>query len=146
MGCHSMIKRRQDWQVRLSQYLTEAGCRRFRWGSHDCVMHCVSAIKAITGEDLGAEYRGRYRGRSSAKALRDEIWNGSIDNAFTEHFGPMLGNMRKAKRGDVAKSFTDDGEEVYGVVDDTGRAVCLVTASGLTRWPLDRFVGFWSVG
>jgi len=141
-----VIKRRQDWPVRLSAYLTEVGCRKFRWGSHDCVLHCTNAVKAMTGVDLAEDYRNTYRGKASAYRIVRDHFNGSIDNGLTKHFGPMQTNIRKAKRGDILKGYTDDGLEVYGIVDDTGRQAAVVTVDGLGRWPLDNFVGFWSVG
>lgn len=140
------IIRRQDWPMSLSEYLTTAAHRSFRWGTNDCVMHCANAVRAMTGVDIMKEHRGQYRSRKAAYAIVHRCFDKDTDNIFNRPFGKPHRNILAARRGDVCRGIKDDGEKVYGVVDDSGRQVALLTEVGLTRYPLDWFSCYWRVG
>lgn len=55
-----MIKRHADWRVSLIQYVSEAAQKPFRAGTHDCAIFAADAVRAMTGVDLAADWRGKY--------------------------------------------------------------------------------------
>ena len=55
-----MIARLPDWRPRLVAYLEEVRTRPFAYGAHDCALFAADAVRAMTGTDLAAEFRGRY--------------------------------------------------------------------------------------
>lgn len=67
------MKRLDDWRVRLSAELDAQRRAPFAWGSHDCAIgFACRVVEAITGEDLGAPYRGKYDSPLGAlRVLRD---------------------------------------------------------------------------
>lgn len=92
--------RHDDWQERLSRYFESVADRRFEWGQHDCALFAASAVEAMTGVDILAEFRGQYSSRvGAAKALR-EIGQGTLIKTFNHRLGrwkrPAL-----AQRGDI---------------------------------------------
>ncbi len=54
------LQRLQDWRPRLVGYLETVRTRSFAYGSHDCGLFAAGAVRAMTGVDLAAQFRGRY--------------------------------------------------------------------------------------
>lgn len=50
-----------DWETRLSAYLADARDRVEAGGDEYCALFAAGAVQAVTGDDIAAEYRGRYR-------------------------------------------------------------------------------------
>lgn len=48
------------WRPSLQSYILEGRANSFEWGKWDCALFVCGAIEAMTGEDLGKSYRGRY--------------------------------------------------------------------------------------
>src|SRR5258708_4686376 len=63
------MKRLEDWVVRLEAFIKERTAQPFKWGSQDCCLFAADAIEAITGVDLAADFRGKYSGAETAKAV-----------------------------------------------------------------------------
>lgn len=53
--------RRTDWRARLAQYVAAMAGQGFSYGALDCALFAAGAVEAMTGADLAAGYRGRYR-------------------------------------------------------------------------------------
>lgn len=49
-----------DWQSRLTGYLAETAREGFRFGSNDCALFAAGAVRAMTGSDPAAAFRGVY--------------------------------------------------------------------------------------
>ncbi|PZR83597.1 MAG: hypothetical protein DI537_34695 [Stutzerimonas stutzeri] len=65
------IQRKASWETDLSAFLLERENAAFVWGRTDCALFAADAVRAMTGEDLAAAYRGRYStAAGSARALR----------------------------------------------------------------------------
>ena len=131
--------RHHDWPERLIAYL--AGQRRliFRWGERDCALMCWDAIRAMTGIDLGAPFRGRYASREEAQAIITEFCGSPA--ATLEHLAeivfraagcPPLAAIR-AQRGDAVLADTELGPSL-GIVGPDG--VYFAALRGTTRLPL----------
>lgn len=53
-----MIQRFPDWRKRLIISFELGRKKEFRYGSHDCCLAVCNCIQAMTGVDLGKEFRG----------------------------------------------------------------------------------------
>lgn len=141
-----MIKRRNDWAAQLSGYLHKIKDKKFKWGTHDCVMHSVNCVKAITGFDMAKGKRQRYKTREGAYILVAKEFDGDLDNGWTEFFGEKREDIKKARRGDVVR-ITYENQKTYGVIDDTGRSAVMITPkNGLIRIPIAIVEVYWRVG
>lgn len=66
-----MRSRPTGWQARLGVWLASTARMPFAPGSHDCALFAAGAVQAITGVDLAADWRGRYRTlRGGVRVLR----------------------------------------------------------------------------
>lgn len=72
------MRRLPDWEQRLADYVASVRERPFEWGAHDCILHGASAIEAMTGVDIAADYRGRYHDRASAAAILKARGRGTL--------------------------------------------------------------------
>src|SRR5690242_20348824 len=61
-----MLSRFSDWPARLEVFLTAHHTSIFRYGRFDCALFVADAIQAMTGTDLAAEFRDKYRTRAGA--------------------------------------------------------------------------------
>jgi hypothetical protein len=59
------------WRTALYEAIDAHRPYPFEWGAHDCALLTADCIKAVTGLDLAAPFRGRYRTQTqSIEALR----------------------------------------------------------------------------
>ncbi|MBM6577109.1 hypothetical protein KCP91_12070 [Microvirga sp. SRT01] len=92
--------RAPDWEDRLATYLDRVAEEPFAWGSNDCALFASGGIRAMTGVDPGADFRGAYDTRQgSAEALRT-FGEGTLLKTTTAWLGNSK-HVSQAKRGDV---------------------------------------------
>lgn len=94
-----MTARLPDWEDRLSAFLEEASAKEFKPGEHDGALFAANAVKAMTGEDLGAPFRGRYDTcKDGEKRLKQAGYTNLLDL-----LDGKLERIKKgmAQRGDV---------------------------------------------
>lgn len=95
------LDRVDDWDRRLAR-VTERHMRLpGEWGVSDCLMTWGDAVIAVTGEDLLAPWRGRYRTeRGAARHMRREGCE-TVEDVLRDFFGlPPVGRLL-AQRGDA---------------------------------------------
>ena len=99
------MKRREDWEERLNDYVASVFNAEHEWGTHDCCLFADGAVEAQTGESLMTPYRGKYHDEASAMAL---VANAGYPNlaALMEDALPAIPRVT-ARRGDLA--LLDDG-------------------------------------
>lgn len=103
-----IFKRSPDWRPRLAEYMAEIARLAFRPGRHDCALFVAGAVKAMTGQDLGADWRGKYRTLTGGqKAL--------VRAGFADHIALVASLCPEvqpalAQVGDVAVLPSGDGE------------------------------------
>lgn len=91
--------RLSDWEDRLADYLIGIRDMPHTYGSHDCALHGANSVLAMTGDDFGAPFRGRYHTElGAARALR-KYGAGTLDATFSAHFEDVLPAL--ARRGDI---------------------------------------------
>jgi hypothetical protein len=95
-----MTVRLAAWEPRLHAYLDGVATKPFEYGSHDCALHAANAVLAMTGDDFGAPFRGRYKSAAGAvRALRD-FGAGDLPKTLTAALGEPV-HPAFAGRGDI---------------------------------------------
>ena len=80
------MKRKENWKQSLTEFLAHARRTNFEWGKNDCCMFACDAIQAMTGEDLGSEFRGLYDDEASAMLSLLELGYTGIENLVEKKF------------------------------------------------------------
>ncbi len=95
------MERKETWPRLLNEYVVKAQHLKWELGVHDCCTFCAGAVKAITGIDTMAEFRGKYDSPETyAKAL-EEFGSGTLYKTLRAKFGkPVHG--AQGRRGDIA--------------------------------------------
>lgn len=73
------MERLFDWRARLNETIEASRRTPFAWGQSDCAIFAADAIRAITGDDIAAGYRGAYSDAAGAVLTLQEA--GFIDLA-----------------------------------------------------------------
>ena len=93
--------RKENWQNDLSSYLDSVRHTPFDFPTHNCLMFVFGAIEAITGQDLGEPYRGKYKDeRSAARLLRKTDNVKTSEELLEKHFGEPK-PLAFARLGDI---------------------------------------------
>ncbi|MFN4172708.1 MAG: DUF6950 family protein [Pseudorhodobacter sp.] len=101
------MRRYPDWMARLSLWLSQVQDLAFDPGSHDCGLFGAGAVRAQTGVDLAATWRGRYRTLAGGlRILRREGYADHIDVA-ARHLEEIV--PARARTGDLAVAMSPQG-------------------------------------
>lgn len=137
-----------DWHGRLSDHIQGARGKRFAWGEHDCALWAFGAIQAMTGLDLGARFRGKYKSEAGAARLMRRFAGGGLlelAEKLAEEFGfAVWDTPLKAQRGDLVLVPTERGPAL-GIVALHGICVWCVGRKGLATLPLASCLRAWRV-
>lgn len=109
-----------NWPSLLSEFIERSLHAPFEWGKRDCCLFAADAVRAMTGEDYAAEFRGRYRTARGARQVLAAFGGvaGIMGRCGLEEINPLM-----AQRGDVVLVNTDAGDAL-GVIGMDGRVVC----------------------
>ena len=135
-----LVRRREDWPLRLNAALESARARAFAWGEHDCCMFAAGVVRELTGEDFAAPFRGAYAERDGAGLILAE--QGGVEAITTAALGAPLDNPRFAQRGDVVLIETEEGMAL-GICD--GVNAWLPGVRGLVHRPMPHWRAAWRV-
>lgn len=137
------MRRVEGWESRLATVFAEWREKPFQWGESDCLMWVAAVGLAITGEDFGSKYRGRYKTpRGAFRKLRktpEAHLDSLCDRCVEGH----------ARRGDLALIPQPEDrffKGVCAVVGMNGRTLWTPTESGLVQRPMSDGEVFWRVG
>lgn len=120
-----------DWRPRLIEYLGEASRLPFVEGEHDCALFLAKGVRAMTGQDYAAPYRGRYTTtKGGIRILRKAGFDDHI--ALAAHHLPER-PVAMARAGDGAVVPTDEGPAL-GIVQ--GEGVYVLGPDGMGVVPL----------
>lgn len=120
------MKRLDDWQPRLIEYIDRVSQMPFRPGRNDCIIFSAGAVEAMTGKNPAAEHLGTYRSLSEGDRLLEGLGFKSHVDAVASMFDeipPLL-----ASPGDLAVVECDLGLSV-GIVQ--GPYIYVVTKEGI---------------
>lgn len=125
------MKRRPDWRQRLGEYVAAIAKSPFAPGSADCALFAADAVKAMTGSDPAADFRGHYTTlKGGFKQLQKAGFTDLADLVAT-HLTEIPVAM--AQVGDIAV-LSADGEAALGVVQ--GDRIYVRSMNGLATVPL----------
>lgn len=144
------IKRINHWEKSLHEFIDLRAGTPFVFGRNDCCLFSCDAIKAITGTDIAAEFRGKYTTQLGAlKAIKEITGGSTVENVadyVTQQFEMKeLPTVLFAQRGDVVLF---DGEEgpALGIVYLDGRNAVFVGEAGLRKIAVSKCRRAWQVG
>lgn len=133
------MKRLHDWQTRLSEYLTANTLTPFKYGSLDCGLFVAGAIEAMTGVDVAAPLRGKYRNRREAfaeiKSLCGQATMEAIAIHLAEQFDVPEITPSFAQRGDVVV-LKKGRASTLGIIAMHGTEVLMPYRDGILRVPI----------
>lgn len=139
------LKRSTDWQLRLGQLIESSRELAFEWGKFDCALHVCNCVRAMTGVDPGAPYRGTYSDEAGAQAIF-----GSDLAAFAGGIAAGLGcaevSATFARRGDIVWIDNDTEYGALGIVSLDGRFASCASEQGLALAPMRQWKRSWLVG
>lgn len=137
------MRRVEDWPERLLALIDSRRDLPFAWGENDCCTFAFDAVKAMTGVDPMADWRGRYD--SAPGVAREMVRRGfktlaeAVDAAMPE----VLSSPRLAQRGDVVMFDALEGPALAVVV---GAHAAGVGPQGVTWVQMDQWTRAWKVG
>ncbi|MGL5166629.1 MAG: DUF6950 family protein [Afipia sp.] len=123
------MKRLPDWRQRLEAAIDDIRRTPFEWGDHDCGPALAGrVVLALTGEDVAAPYRGKYRTASEAvRLIRDAGFADLADLAAS--IAPEI-HPSRARIGDIAAFKMDSAlGSALGVVN--GERVLVIRPEGI---------------
>lgn len=118
--------RADGWEVAFAEAIEAARHKPFAWGGHDCATWAADVRRALTGDDMAADWRGRYRTQLGAARLIRRLGYGSLAEAAEARLGAPLPTVLLAQRGDVLLG-PDDAMGICG-----GSFGMFLTEGGLT--------------
>ena len=139
-----VVKRYEDWPRRMEAAVDAAQSRPFVWGHWDCCLFVAEVTRAMTGEDIAALYRGKYKSRRGAYALLKRIVGGGVHEAAVRAFGAPLAYPLTARRGDAVLLDTPDGDAL-GICAGP-RILVPRPGEGLAAFPIAAARAAWRVG
>jgi hypothetical protein len=97
----SAFSRKPGWRGALNQALSAEAGKPFVWGEHDCALGLVvPAIQAMTGQDLGEGFRGKYSDAEGAKAALKAAGFDDLGDMAAAYFPEI--NPHEVQIGDLA--------------------------------------------
>lgn len=140
------MTRRSTWENDLAAYIASVRSTPFSFGHHDCGLFAAGAVLAMTGDDPGAPFRGRYSTElGCAKALK-RFGAGDLKSTLDALFEQIP--IGKIGRGDLVWNGEAVGVGMAGYALFVGRAETVEgeqVAEGLIRIPRAEWVGGWRV-
>ena len=131
-----------DWPERLFGVIKDAQSATFVWGSNDCALFACDCIKAITGVDRAANFRGRYKTRKGALASLKKIEGvETLPQLADKYLGERIA-LSHARRGDIVL-ISVDSNNMLGVV--AGSGAVFLTLEGIRVVSLQECICAWTV-
>ena len=130
----------KNWPSVLARFIESRRNMPFAWGTHDCAMFAADAIRAITGVDHAAIFRGLYDTREQAEAIVAQY--GGLRPFVNYFLGPEI-DPKLARRGDVALIKDGGGQELLAVC--LGASFAASGESGLKFFKIKNAISAWRV-
>lgn len=129
------MTRFDDWDIRLHHAFEDAKHKPFAWGVNDCMTHATSMIQAMTGVDVYADFRGKYKTDIGAlkriRAAGHDSLIGLVEE-LAEKNGLKEIPVAFAQRGDLVY-YPQVDQGAFAIVHHNGIHAVGVGESGLMR-------------
>ena len=120
------LKRSRDWRAKLSATIEER--RRVPFSeNNNCGLFLADCVAAMTGVDLAADYRGKFRSTAEAIILLRRAGFADLCAFLTDHLEEIPPAMARA--GDVVAFPSDQSGWAGGIVN--GERVTVMNERGL---------------
>jgi hypothetical protein len=133
------MTRIQNWQTRLSDYLTHCYITPFQYGELDCGLFIAGAIEAMTGVDVAESLRDKYTNRREAFAAIKAMCGIATMEAIAVHLAAQYEAKEIpvpfAQRGD-AVVLKKGRASTLGIIAMHGTEVLTPYKDGILRVPL----------
>lgn len=133
------MKRLEHWPQLLAQHLELVAGKPGAWGERDCAIAFCDAVLAMTGEDLAAEFRGKYSTELGAGRMLKKLGVANMeelaDQVFAAHDVRELPKVLFAQRGDAVIIDTEKGPAM-GIVGLDGMHAVTVSLEGSVKVPI----------
>lgn len=128
-----------NWESILYAQIESFNAKKFAWGTHDCCTFAADCVKAITGTDKMASYRGGYK--SALTAARKLEKAGGLEKAITAELGDPIAPLL-AQRGDVV-CFSSPLGDTAGIC--VGASIAAAGLDGVTYTPINQAFKAWRI-
>lgn len=138
------LTRLPDWRARFASEMDRQRSASFVWGNRDCALGLAGgAVKALTGEDLTLDWRGRYRSERGALRVLKSAGFPSLGDALAAHLPEV--HPDHADIGDLALVAADGPlKAAIGVFDAGG--LIMMTTTGHGWLPRERSLRAFKIG
>lgn len=128
------MTRLPDWPARLHAFVDSVKLRVFEWQAHDCFLGwAADAVLAVTGEDIGAAYRGRYKSAvGAARVMRNDGFE-KLADLVASHLPEI--HISEASLGDIA-AIPDDSPFGFTLGIVNGEVILVLRETGMGVVPL----------
>lgn len=126
------MKRQDGWRKRLERAIDEIRYAGFDWqAQHDCALGLAGrAVHAITGEDVIAPWRGKYKSRKGALLAMKRVGFDNIADAVASILPEIPEGPCMAQIGDIV-AFPSDGPFGYSLGVVNGERVLVLREEGI---------------
>ena len=138
------MNRREDWAVRLDDFIEGNRDRAFERGVFDCAVFAGLAVEAMTGENLVQNYIGSYKTKKEGMTILKAEGVKSLIELADRQLGKSMENINFAGRGDVVAVKYED-EVALAVIDLTGRRAVTTGKDGLFFFGREHWLKAWKV-
>lgn len=137
------MMRHPDWPTRLAAHLASVKALPFAWVHNDCCTFAAGAVRAITGVDHMAPYRGKYFTRTGATRMLAKA--GGLQSWVNICLGEPLPTPALAGRGDVVlfEMVAPHGPQALGIC--VGAHIAAPGPAGMVLLPITVAVAAWRV-
>lgn len=136
------MKRTSNWHAALEQQFNQGCALEFAWGSFDCALFACDCVRAMTGEDPAAGFRGGYSTQAEAEALGSLK---EIAQAVAAEFGLSEITPSHAGRGDLVLIDNQTAQGALAVIDFSGAYAMCPGSHGLIRVRRHRWQRAWRI-
>lgn len=134
------MTRLEYWPQILADFIAAAD-RPFCWGTWDCGLLAADCVLAMTGVDIAAEFRGRYKtARGARKVMRGDM--AQMMARVSQTYGMPAIPPLAAQRGDMVMIDTPLGDALGICV---GSRVACAGPDGLVYVPIAQALLAWRV-
>jgi len=130
---------------RLNAFLAKYADKDFATGVNDCALFVSDWALELTGEDLAAPFRGRYKTDLGSARLIKKLGYKGLEDLVSKEFDRVAVRRSSplfAQRGDVAW-VKGSKEKICGIVGANG--VLVLGVSGLVSLPTSTILCAWEI-
>ena len=143
------MQRIKGWEQAYVRFTISCLRRSWEWSQFDCCMFAADGIKAVTGEDFGAPYRGQYETESEAYEFLASLGYADLGALASSRLPEILQDGEPApslaRRCDIVLTPTRDGRGQALAICD-GISLIGPYARGLQHLPMSMALRAWRVG